>query len=195
MKYQKEDDQHASLSVRTLDLLRLSQTSRIIQSQQTTAPSTAQSALSTAGPAQVQPGVDAFPPIPTAYSTTTNELDITSSAGIINYFNRINVDMEARLKQFMESVGEVEASLRSVEVQAARKLASRGVTVDGGATAPGEASSEGREDDARRLIIKTLKAFYETMSDVSVRLVDSQQGLRELKDAVSQGTMGRSIRR
>lgn len=103
--------------------------------------------------------------------------------------------MEGRLKQFMESVGEVEASLRSVEVQAARKLASRGVTVDGGAAAPGEGSSEGREDDARRLIIKTLRAFYETMSDVSVRLVDSQQGLRELKDAVSQGGMGRSTRR
>ncbi|KAF8438716.1 hypothetical protein BGX38DRAFT_1273654 [Terfezia claveryi] len=206
VKHQKEDDQHASLSVRTLDLLRLPHASRLIQQQQQSAVAAASGGVPGAGaPAPGgtgQPGfaAEVFGPLPTMSSTSTNESDITSNAAMINYFNRVGSEMEARLQQFSESLGEVEASLRSVEVQAARKLAQRGVIHEvGGNGAQGiDMDQGGRQDDVRRLN-RALKEFYEALSDTAVRVVDSKEGLREVKAQVEGraqgGNIGRSVRR
>ena len=206
VKHQKEDDQHASLSVRTLDLLRLPHASRLIQQQQQASavaaatggvPGAGAPASGTTG----QPGsvADAFGPLPTL---STNESDITSNVAMINYFNRVGSEMEARLQQFSESVGEVEASLRSVEVQAARKLAQRGVALEVGGKGNGADSMDvdqgGRQDDMRRLN-RALREFYEALSDTAVRVVDAKEGLREVKaqaeGRAQGGNMGRSMRR
>ncbi|RPB21533.1 hypothetical protein L211DRAFT_840718 [Terfezia boudieri ATCC MYA-4762] len=207
VKHQKEDDQHASLSVRTLDLLRLPHATRLIQQQQqASAVAAASGGMPGAGapaPGSTgQPGfaAEVFGPLPTMSSTSTNESDITSNVAMINYFNRVGSEMEARLQQFSESVGEVEASLRSVEVQAARKLAQRGVMHEvGGNGAQGiDVDQGGRQDDVRRLN-RALKEFYEALSDTAVRVVDSKEGLREVKAQVEKraqgGNIGRSVRR
>jgi len=207
VKHQKEDDQHASLSVRTLDLLRLPHASRLIQQQQQASAVAAASggapgAGAPAPGAAGQPGsaTEAFGPLPTMSSTNTNESDITSNVTMINYFNRVGSEMEARLQQFSESVGEVEASLRSVEVQAARKLAQRGVSHEAGGNGKEgmDLDQGGRQDDVRRLN-RALKEFYEALSDTAVRVVDSKEGLREVKAQVEGrahgGNMGRSVRR
>lgn len=105
--------------------------------------------------------------------------------------------MESRLKQFLESVGEVEDSLRSVEVQAARKLASRGVLAESGGVSNSDGGDGGKQDEARRLN-KALREFNEALSDTAVRVVDSKEGLRGLKtggERGGQGGMGRSVRR
>ncbi|KAF8417975.1 hypothetical protein EV426DRAFT_720925 [Tirmania nivea] len=208
VKHQKEDDQHASLSVRTLDLLRLPHASRLIQQQQQQASAVTAATGGVPGPGAPAPGTtgqpgsvaEAFGPLPTLSSTSTNESDITSNVAMINYFNRVGSEMEARLQQFSESVGEVEASLRSVEVQAARKLAQRGVEHEVGENGAEsmDVDQGGRQDDVRKLN-RALKEFYEALSDTAVRVVDAKEGLREVKAQVEGRTQGgnmtRSVRR
>lgn len=104
----------------------------------------------------------------------TAENEVTSNAPMIVYFNRHAESMEKALRLFLESVGEVEASLRSVEMSAGAGMGARGEDVGvliGGA--------HGRQD-ARRLN-RTLREFNDALRDVSGRIVDVKDGMRELR--------------
>ncbi|KAF8466214.1 hypothetical protein BDZ91DRAFT_179010 [Kalaharituber pfeilii] len=212
IKHQKLDDQHASLSVRTLDLLRLPHAARMLQAQYaTTNPGQPNAAATTSAMGQstfqipgvagtsgagavgggmipagggATPTASAFAPLPTSSSTTTNELEITSNAGMIGYFTRHGAEMEARLKQFLESVAEVEASLRSVEVQAAMKIAGGDLSMGGALGGVGGGAAQDRKGDARKLNA-VLREFYDALNDVSSRVVEVKEGLRELKAMTS----------
>ncbi|KAI5807274.1 hypothetical protein DFH27DRAFT_312361 [Peziza echinospora] len=197
VKYQKLDDQHASLSVRTLDLLRLPHAARMLQSnlnnqsqqhllmqQQQQQQQQGQQGQSFSQPfSQSQypnaqnnmplAGSSVYAPIPTVSSTTTNEIDITSNVGMMNYFNRHGAEMETKLKTFLDSLAEVEASLASVEAQA---QASAGGQI-GSLDATG---GVGGRQDSRRLN-QTLRGFNDALNDVSVRVVEAKEGLRELQ--------------
>lgn len=83
--------------------------------------------------------------------------------------------MEKALRLFLESVGEVEASLRSVEMSAGAGMGVRGEDVN--ALAGG---GVGGRQDARRLN-RTLREFNEALRDVSGRIVDVKDGMRELR--------------
>lgn len=94
---------------------------------------------------------------------------------MIVYFNTHALSMEKALRLFLESVGEVEASLRSVEMSAGAGMGARGE--DANALAGG---GVGGRQDARRLN-RTLREFNEALRDVSGRIVDVKDGMRELR--------------
>lgn len=93
---------------------------------------------------------------------------------MIAYFNGHAASMEKALRLFLESVGEVEASLRSVEMSAGAGMGARGEDV--GMLVGGM----GGRQDARRLN-RTLREFNDALRDVSGRIVDVKDGMRELR--------------
>lgn len=96
---------------------------------------------------------------------------------MIAYFNNHAGTMEKKLNIFLESVGEVEASLKSVEQQAA--MGGSGTGVNGEDLTAITGGVAGRQD-ARRLN-RTLREFNDALKDVSGRIVDVKDGLRELR--------------
>lgn len=102
---------------------------------------------------------------------------MTSNGPMIAYFNNHAAAMEKKFHTFLESVGEVEASLRSVEEQAA--VGANGAGINGEDLTAVTGGVGGRQD-ARRLN-RTLREFNDALKDVSARIVDVKDGLRELK--------------
>ena len=101
------------------------------------------------------------------------ENDITSNKPMINYFNTQIAKMDQKLNLFLESVQEVELSLRSVEEQATMgSIGGEGLTALTGGV--------GGRQDARRLN-RTLREFNDALKDVSGRIVDSKDGMRALR--------------
>ncbi|RPA89166.1 hypothetical protein L873DRAFT_1755383 [Choiromyces venosus 120613-1] len=106
------------------------------------------------------------------HSQPIRENDITSNKPMINYFNTQIVKMDKKLNLFLESVQEVELSLRSVEEQAT-------VGSIGGEDLTTLTGGVGGRQDARRLNI-TLREFNDALKDVSGRIVDCKDGMRAL---------------
>lgn len=103
------------------------------------------------------------------------EVDVTSNKPMINYFNAHAIDMENKLRVFLDTLNEVEHSLRSVELQATST--SDGPMADDMTILTG---GVGGRQDARRLN-RTLREFNDALKDVSGRIVGVKDGLRSLK--------------
>jgi nucleoporin p58/p45 len=101
------------------------------------------------------------------------ENDITSNKPMINYFDTQIAKMDQKLDLFLESVQEVELSLRSVEEQATMGSI-------GGENLTALTGGVGGRQDARRLN-RTLREFNDALKDVSGRIVDSKDGIRALR--------------
>ncbi|KAG0639546.1 hypothetical protein HOY80DRAFT_1044735 [Tuber brumale] len=101
------------------------------------------------------------------------ENDITSNKPMINYFDTQIAKMDQKLDLFLESVQEVELSLRSVEEQATMGSI-------GGENLTALTGGVGGRQDARRLN-RTLREFNDALKDVSGRIVDSKDGMRALR--------------
>lgn len=99
--------------------------------------------------------------------------DVTSNKPMLKYFGDQADGMEKRLDVVVRSVREVEASLRSVEVQAAQGAQGAGVM---GRDLTGVTGGLGGRQDARRLN-RTLKEFNEALKDVSGRILDARDSL------------------
>ncbi|KAH8150588.1 uncharacterized protein LAJ45_05284 [Morchella importuna] len=111
------------------------------------------------------------------FQRSEQENEVTSNGPMIAYFNNHAGAMEKKFHIFLESVGEVEASLRSVEQQAA--IGANGAGINGEDLTAVTGGVGGRQD-ARRLN-RTLREFNDALKDVSARIVDVKDGLRELK--------------
>ncbi|KAG0129239.1 hypothetical protein HOY82DRAFT_579787 [Tuber indicum] len=101
------------------------------------------------------------------------ENDITSNKPMINYFDTQIAKMDQKLDLFLESVQEVELSLRSVEEQATMGSI-------GGENLTALTGGIGGRQDARRLN-RTLREFNDALKDVSGRIVDCKDGIRALR--------------
>ncbi|KAH0613340.1 uncharacterized protein H6S33_009720 [Morchella sextelata] len=111
------------------------------------------------------------------FQRSEQENEVTSNGPMIAYFNNHAAGMEKKLRIFLESVGEVEASLRSVEQQAAIGASSAGINGEDLIAMTGGVG--GRQD--ARMLNRTLREFNDALKDVSARIVDVKDGLRELK--------------
>ncbi|KAL7269514.1 Nucleoporin nup49/NSP49 (Nuclear pore protein nup49/NSP49) [Rhizina undulata] len=151
----QQDSDAASLSIRTLDLFRMphAQRSQYLQRTGTFSASTA--------------GAGVLP--------MQRENEITSNKPMIDYFNKHADQMEHKLRVFLDSVQEVEMSLKSVEAQAAQAI----VDGVGGEAGMVNGAAKSRED-ARRLN-RALREFNDALRDISGRIVEVKDGLRELR--------------
>lgn len=149
MRAQHEADNNASqLSIRTLDLFRLPHAQRSQYIQRAS-----------------------------SYSAPQRENEITGNKPMVAYFNKQADDMEHKMRMITRIIGQVEASLGSVESQALQ--GTMGIGVDGRDITAVTGGVSGRQD-ARRLH-STLEGFNDALMGVSGRIVDAQELLEALK--------------
>lgn len=97
---------------------------------------------------------------------------------MVAYFNDHGQQMEDKLRIFLESVAEVEASLRSVETQAG--------SMEGGINGAQQRKELGGVGGGKQLN-KALRSFHDALQDVGGRLVEVKDGIRALEGKGNKG--------
>jgi nucleoporin p58/p45 len=127
-----------------------------------------------------RPGFNSGTPIEISILPPPQDGEVANNSTMVAYFNDHGQQMEDKLRIFLESVAEVEASLRSVEDQAG--------SMEGGIN--GAQQRKELVGGGGKQLNKALRSFHEALQDVGGRLVEVKDGLRALEGNGNKGRTG-----